>query len=283
MTPTVVRTIPDLRRAVAGLRTGGEGIAMVPTMGALHAGHMALVEAAGRRCDRTLVSIFVNPTQFGPGEDLASYPRHEASDMATLAGHGVDLVFAPDAGEMYPPGFDLAIRVGGPSHGLESEARPHFFAGVATVVAKLLLAALPDEAMFGEKDYQQLLVVRKLVRDLNIPVAVVACPTMREADGLALSSRNAYLSPEERRKAPALHAAMREAAEAIAGGGDADAALARAREAIAAAGFVLDYLELRDAETLEPAAIDRPLRLLAAARLGRTRLIDNVAVEGSTD
>jgi pantoate--beta-alanine ligase len=280
MAPRTVRTIPDLRRALAGSRAGGERIAMVPTMGALHAGHLALVEEAKRRAERTLVSIFVNPAQFGPAEDLATYPREEAGDLAKLAAHGVDLVFAPDAGEIYPPGFDLAIRVGGPSAGLESDARPHFFTGVATVVAKLLTAALPDEAMFGEKDYQQLLVVRKLVRDLNLPVEIVACPTVREADGLALSSRNAYLSDEERRRAPALFSALSEAAAAIGTGGAPAAALARAREALTAAGFAIDYLELRDADSLEPVTdlAGRPLRLLAAARLGATRLIDNVPV-----
>lgn len=283
MAPRTVRTIVELRREMAAWRAAGERVAMVPTMGALHAGHLALVAEARRRADRTLVSIFVNPTQFGPAEDLASYPRDEAGDLAKLVAHGVDLVFAPDAAEMYPPGFDLAIRVGGPTAGLESDVRPHFFAGVATVVAKLLTAALPDEAMFGEKDYQQLKVVEKLVRDLNLPVAIRACPTVREADGLALSSRNAYLTDEERRRAPALYAALAEAAAAIAAGGEPEVALARARKRLDAAGFAIDYVELRDAETLEPVSglVGRPLRLLAAARLGSTRLIDNVGVEAT--
>jgi pantoate--beta-alanine ligase len=281
MAPRTVRTIVELRREMAAWRAAGERVAMVPTMGALHAGHLALVAEARRRADRTLVSIFVNPTQFGPAEDLASYPRDEAGDFAKLVAHGVDLVFAPDAAEMYPPGFDLVIRVGGPSAGLESDVRPHFFAGVATVVAKLLTAALPDEAMFGEKDYQQLKVVEKLVRDLNLPVAIRACPTVREADGLALSSRNAYLTDEERRRAPALYAALGEAAAAIAAGCEPEAALAQARKRLAAAGFAIDYVELRDAQSLEPVSglVGRPLRLLAAARLGSTRLIDNVGVE----
>ena len=281
MAPEVVRTIADLRRAVSKSRAAGERIAMVPTMGALHAGHMALVEAAKERADRTVVSIFVNPTQFGPGEDLASYPRDEACDVAKLTEAGVDLVFAPTASEMYPPGFDLKVAVGGPAHGLESETRPHFFTGVATVVAKLLIAALPDEAIFGEKDYQQFLVIRKLVRDLNIPVEIVACPTIRDPDGLALSSRNAYLSADERQKAPALYGALRAAASAIHAGDSPRSALRRARQELEDSGFTVGYLELRDAETLEPtsAVAGRPLRLLAAARLGRTRLIDNVAVE----
>ena len=265
---------------MAEWRRAGERVALVPTMGALHAGHLALVSAARAQANRVLVSIFVNPAQFAPNEDFAAYPRDEAGDLAKLANAGVDAVFAPEAAEMYPPSFATTVTVGGPSAGLETAFRPHFFTGVATVVAKLLLAALPDAAIFGEKDYQQLLVVWRMVADLGIPVEIIGAPTVREADGLALSSRNAFLSPEERRVAPELHQALEAAAAAIRRGVPTVLALAEAEEHLVQHGFLVDYFELRDAETLAPVT-DRgsePLRLLAAVRLGRTRLIDNIPV-----
>ncbi|CAN5124745.1 pantoate--beta-alanine ligase [soil metagenome] len=279
--PPVDRTIASLRARVAAWRKAGETIAMVPTMGALHEGHLALVRNGRGRAARAVVSIFVNPTQFAANEDFGAYPRAEAADLAKLARVGTDAVFAPSVAEMYPAGFATAISVGGPSAGLETDFRPHFVGGVATVVARLLLACLPDIAIFGEKDYQQLLVIRRMVADLGIPVAIVGHPTLRETDGLAMSSRNAYLSAAERAVAPRLNAALRDAGAAIRASGDAAGALTRARADLAAAGFAVDYVELRNAETLAPVADVRiePLRLIAAARLGKTRLIDNIAVE----
>jgi pantoate--beta-alanine ligase len=255
-------------------------IALVPTMGALHEGHLDLVRAAARIADRVIVSIFVNPTQFAPTEDFAAYPRDEESDLAKLAALGVDAVFAPTVGDMYPEGYATRIAVEGPAQGLESDARPHFFGGVATVVAKLFIACAPDVAMFGEKDYQQLLVVRRMAADLGLPVSIIGHPTVRAEDGLALSSRNAYLSFEERAVAPRLHAALQAAATAIRTGAPAGDALAAARSELEAAGFAVDYVALRNAGTLAEVAdpTSEPLRLLAAARLGRTRLIDNIAV-----
>jgi pantoate--beta-alanine ligase len=253
---------------------------MVPTMGALHEGHLALVREAQRRAERVVVTLFVNPAQFAPTEDLATYPRDEMADARKLADTGADLLFAPEIAEIYPPGFATEVVVKGPAAGLETDFRPHFFAGVATVVTKLLLSGLPDRAFFGEKDYQQLLVVKQLVRDLAIPTEIVGVATVREADGLALSSRNTYLGFEERRKAPLLHATLRAAAARINAGHLTAETLTAARESLAAAGFAVEYLELRNAETL--AAIKDhtagPKRLLVAARLGRTRLIDNIAV-----
>jgi pantoate--beta-alanine ligase len=227
-----------------------------------------------------IVSIFVNPTQFAPTEDFGSYPRGEASDLEKLAPLGVDAVFAPTVPEMYPEGFATRITVEGPALGLESDFRPHFFGGVATVVAKLFIACAPDIAIFGEKDYQQLLVVRRMAADLGLPVTVIGHATVRAADGLALSSRNAYLSPGERATAPRLHAALQSAAAAIRAGAPAAAAIAAARAAIEAAGFTVDYVALRNAETLAEVSDvnSEPLRLLAAAHLGKTRLIDNIAV-----
>ena len=276
----VAREVDALRRAVAGWRARGERIALVPTMGAIHAGHLALVAAARRQCERVVASLFVNPKQFGPAEDFAAYPRNEAADLAAFRGAGVDLVFTPDVAAMYPPGFATAVEVGGVSDGLESAHRPGHFVGVATVVAKLLLQALPDAAFFGEKDYQQLLVVRRLARDLDIPARIEGVPTLREADGLALSSRNVYLSAGERGVAPLLHRVLRDTAAALAEQPNAvGGALARGIAALGAGGFAVDYFELRDAETLAPVTrLAGPARLLAAARLGRTRLIDNVAV-----
>ena len=282
MKPDVVRTIAALRERIGAWRRDDLSIGMVPTMGALHQGHLALVRQAQRETDRVVVTLFVNPTQFAPTEDLASYPRTEEADREKLAPLGVDMLFAPSAGEMYPAGFDTRIVVGGAALGLETDFRPHFFSGVATIVAKLLLAGFPDRAFFGEKDYQQLLVMEQLVRDLKIPTEIVGCHTVREPDGLALSSRNAYLGPDERARAPALHATMQEVAERIAIGAEPDAAVAAGRRALEAAGFAVDYLEIRNAETLASVRDwgAEPLRMLAAARLGRTRLIDNIAVRG---
>jgi pantoate--beta-alanine ligase len=278
--PRVARTAKALRAAVARFRKAGEPVALVPTMGALHEGHLALVRIARKRAKRTVVSIFVNPAQFAPHEDLSSYPRDEKADLRKLSRVAADLVYAPSAEEMYPPGFATRIAVGGPAEGLESVARPHFFGGVATVVAKLFIACAPDIAIFGEKDYQQLLVVRRMSADLGLPVTVVGYPTVRAADGLALSSRNAYLSAEERATAPRLHSALQAAAGAIRAGSPPDDALAAARRDLGDAGFTVDYVALRNADTLAEIADPRaePLRLLAAARLGRTRLIDNIAI-----
>lgn len=276
-----VRDIETLREAVAALRADGGTVALVPTMGALHAGHMALVAAAKRRADHVVASIFVNPTQFGPGEDLSTYPRREASDARMLEEEGVAILWAPDAATMYPNGPEITVRAGSLGSELDGAARPGHFDGVATVVARLFEQVTPDVAVFGEKDYQQLLVIRQMVRELGLPVEIVGVPTQRDADGLALSSRNAYLEEEERRAARALPRALGEAAGAIQRGGGAAEALAGARERLGRAGFdSIDYVELRDAETLAPVdALDRPARLLAAARIGRTRLIDNLAVE----
>ena len=278
--PAVVRSIAELRSRVAGWHAKGERVAMVPTMGALHDGHLSLVEDGFRRADHVVVSIFVNPTQFAPHEDFQTYPRTEGADLDKLAQLGTDLVFAPSAIEMYPLGNATRLEMAGPALGLESDFRPHFFGGVATVVAKLLIACGPDFAIFGEKDYQQLAVVRQMVSDLSLPVSIIGGATVREADGLAMSSRNAYLSAEERAIAPCLYAEMNRVAEVVRAGGDAEAAVAAAREAILAAGFrQFDYLALRNAVTLAaPSEPGEPLRLLAAAWLGRTRLIDNIAV-----
>ncbi|MCW5717273.1 MAG: pantoate--beta-alanine ligase [Bauldia sp.] len=276
--PPTDDTVAAIRARVAAWRAAGERVGFVPTMGALHAGHLALVRTARRSAERVVVSVFVNPTQFAPTEDFGAYPRDLSGDLSKLASVEADAVFAPTTTEMYPQGFATQVSVGGPAIGLETDFRPHFFAGVATVVAKLLIAVGPDVAVFGEKDFQQFLVVRRLVADLRLPVEVVGHPIEREADGLALSSRNAYLSPEERATAPEIYAALAEAALAIRSGTDAQAALSAARGRLAASGFVVDYVELRNAEDLSPAETPPhgPLRLLAAARLGRTRLIDNI-------
>lgn len=280
----IARTIADLRRRVALWRRGEQRIGLVPTMGALHDGHLALVRAARAECDRVVVSIFVNPRQFAPNEDLGSYPRREAADLEMLRSSGVDAVFMPPVAEIYPPGFATTIRVTGLTEGLCGAHRAGHFDGVATVVAKLLIQSLPDVAYFGEKDYQQLTVVRRLARDLDLPVRIAGIPTVREADGLALSSRNVYLSPEQRRIAPELARALRSAAEALTQDPTAVAAeLARASATLQKAGFAVEYVEVRQADTLAPVAaeITAPSRVLAAARLGRTRLIDNVPVPSS--
>ena len=277
----VLRAVPALRRAVLQWRQAGEKIALVPTMGALHAGHIALARAAKRRAPRVIVSIFVNPAQFTPGEDLASYPRSMRSDLATLDRLAVDLAWAPSTQAMYPAGFATRVVPAGPAMaGLEDKFRPHFFAGVATVVAKLLIQCAPDFAMFGEKDYQQLKVVGRMARDLDLPTRIVAVPTVREKDGLALSSRNAYLSEREREVAPTLYRVLKECAERIANGESLARVLDEGAQAIERVGFMLDYLEAREADTLAPIGSrnESRIRLLAAARLGRTRLIDNVAV-----
>jgi pantoate--beta-alanine ligase len=257
-------------------------VALVPTMGALHAGHIALVDAARSRGAQAVVSIFVNPTQFGPNEDLDAYPRREAADVAMLEGAGAALLWAPDVAMMYPAGFATGIAVSGVSERWDGAARPGHFAGVATVVAKLLLQVRPDIALFGEKDYQQLAVIRRMVADLDMGIEIVGVPTQRDDDGLALSSRNAYLAPDERVAALALPRALGEAKATIEKGGDIAPALAAAVARLARAGFdPIDYVALVDAATLEPIErLDAPARLLAAARLGRTRLIDNLAVGG---
>ena len=279
--PPVVRTLPALHRALARLRQAHRTIALVPTMGALHQGHLALVRLGRRRAQSVIVSIFVNPAQFAPSEDLASYPRNLAADLAALAGAGADLAWVPATDTMYPPGFATQIVPGGPaSVALEDKFRPHFFAGVATVVAKLLLQCRPDIAIFGEKDYQQLKVVTTLARDLDLPVKILGAPIVRESDGLAMSSRNAYLSAGERAIAPTLHRVLADCADKIASGAELAGVIAQGRAAIEHAGFVLDYLEARHAETLASigSVKDGPIRLLVAARLGKTRLIDNVGV-----
>jgi len=277
----IVRELEALREAVAALREEGGTIAFVPTMGALHAGHIALVEEARRRASRVVVSIFVNPTQFGPNEDLSRYPRREASDAQMLDAAGADLLWAPDVATMYPDGPNITVRAGPLGDELDGAARPGHFDGVATVVARLFDQVRPDVALFGEKDFQQLLVIRRMVDELALPVEIVGVPTQRDADGLALSSRNLYLDAEERLAARALPRALGEAAAAMLAGGDVAEALAAAREKLTKAGFdPVDYVELRDTETLAPVeTIGRPARLLAAARIGRTRLIDNLAVD----
>jgi pantoate--beta-alanine ligase len=276
----IVRDIETLREAVAELREAGGSIALVPTMGALHAGHMALVAEARRRGHRAVASIFVNPKQFGANEDLSTYPRREAADAHMLEEGGCALLWAPEAATMYPEGFATNVSVAGISADLDGAARPGHFDGVATVVLKLFNQVLPDAALFGEKDYQQLAVIRRMVRDIDLAIEIVGVPTQRDADGVALSSRNLYLSDEERRSAHALPRALGEAASAIQAGAPVAEVLAAARDKLAVAGFdPIDYVELRDAETLAPASsLDRPARLLAAARIGRTRLIDNLPV-----
>ena len=276
----IIREIDALRSEVATLRASGGRIALVPTMGALHAGHMGLVREARRHGDHVVASIFVNPKQFGPTEDLARYPRREVEDAEMLRAEGCAILWAPDAATMYPEGHATNVSVGGVSEGLDGAARPGHFDGVATVVAKLFGQVRPDVALFGEKDYQQLAVIRRLVRDLDTGIEIVGVPTQRDADGLALSSRNAYLSPEERVRARALPRALVEAAAAMCDGDAVADILSRARASLRSAGFdQIDYVALCDADTLQPLdRLDRPARLLAAARIGGTRLIDNIEV-----
>jgi pantoate--beta-alanine ligase len=279
--PRVVRTVPALRRALDGLRVRKATTALVPTMGALHDGHVSLVRLAQHRATRVIVSIFVNPTQFAPTEDFGSYPRTWKSDVARLAAENVDLIWHPDVKVMYPEGFATRIVPEGPATaGLEDRFRPHFFGGVATVVGKLFTQCRPDFAIFGEKDFQQLRVVTQMARDLDLGVKVIGSKTVRERDGLAMSSRNVYLSPEERRVAPELYRTMKECAKRLRGGEAIEPVMERGAKLITNAGFNVDYLEVRHAETLAPITSieDGPMRMLVAARLGATRLIDNIAV-----
>ena len=279
--PTIARTIATLDRAIGKFRAAGQTLALVPTMGALHAGHIALVRRARRKADRVVVSIFVNPAQFAPHEDFSTYPRPFDADVAALRDLEVDLVWAPQLDVMYPPQFATRIVVKGPAEAdLEDRFRPHFFGGVATVVAKLFTQCRPDYAMFGEKDYQQLKTVTRMARDLDLRVEVVGIPTVREKDGLALSSRNTYLDARERAVAPSLYRVLSASAARIAAGEPIAKVVSEGAIELEAAGFALDYLEARHAETLARVETreDGPLRLLVAARLGKTRLIDNVAV-----
>jgi pantoate--beta-alanine ligase len=273
-----VRTVKELRAEIAKWREAGETVALVPTMGALHAGHLSLIGIAKNRATRIVASIFVNPAQFGPKEDFKRYPRDEAGDLAKLAEAGVDLVYIPDTADMYPQGFATKVTLPSLTEDLCGAARPNHFEGVATVVTKLLLQCAPDVAVFGEKDYQQLLVIKRLVRDLNIPVQIVAGPIVREEDGLALSSRNGYLSAAERKTAPILHQVLSEAAAALANGEGCDAATSAGRFKLEGNGFRVDYVAVRDPETLAPlfGPIRGPARVMGAAYLGTTRLIDNV-------
>jgi pantoate--beta-alanine ligase len=277
----LVHTVSDMRARIALWRARGDGVALVPTMGALHAGHASLVEEARKYAPRVVVTVFVNPKQFAAGEDFGKYPRTLPGDLERLASVAADLCFAPSVEDMYPDGFATNVSMTGPAKvDLEDRFRPTHFDGVATVVTKLLNQAQADVAVFGEKDYQQLLVIRRLARDLDIATEIRAAPTLRESDGLALSSRNVYLSPEERAAAPAIHRALTRAAERIRSGEEIGHAMAEGYETLVGAGFALDYFEARHAETLARIVTlqDGPVRLLAAAKLGATRLIDNIAV-----
>ena len=279
--PMVTRTVPALRRAMEGLRVRRATVALVPTMGALHDGHVSLVRLARKRARKVVVSIFVNPTQFAPTEDFGSYPRTWKADLEKLAAENVDLIWHPDVKSMYPEGFATRISPEGPATvGLEDRFRPHFFGGVATVVGKLFTQVRPDVAIFGEKDFQQLRVVTQMARDLDLGVKVIGSKTVRERDGLAMSSRNVYLSAEERRIAPTLYKAMKAGAARIRAGENIAAVLKAGEEMIRSAGFVVDYFEARHAETLAPVGSleEGPIRMLVAAKLGTTRLIDNIAV-----
>jgi pantoate--beta-alanine ligase len=282
MSLPIARTVADLRAQVGAWKAQGLRVGLVPTMGALHEGHLSLARLAGERADRVVASLFVNPTQFAPHEDYDAYPRDEARDAALLEAAGCGLLFAPTVAEMYVPGASTTVTVSGVSEPLDGAARPGHFAGVATVVTKLLLQCGPDVAVFGEKDYQQLQVIRRLVLDLDIPVEIVGGPIVRAEDGLALSSRNAYLTPAERAAAPALSRALAHAVERLHAGARVSEAEAEALAALKAAGFArIDYVEVRGADDLArfgPGPVDGPARVLAAAALGRTRLIDNMAV-----
>jgi len=276
--PPVVRTVADLRKQVAAWKREGHKVGLVPTMGALHNGHLELVRSVLKTADRVIASVFVNPIQFGPNEDLDAYPRMEAQDREKLASVGAHLLYAPTVSEMYPNGFASKVDVSGVSEGLCGGSRPGHFSGVATVVTKFLLQAAPDVAAFGEKDYQQLQVIKRLVQDLDIPVEIKGVPIVREEDGLALSSRNGYLSTEQRGIAPALYKVLQSTSTAIAQGTPVSDALAAGEQDLLNAGFdAVDYLELRCASSLVPMeAFDRPSCILVAARLGTTRLIDNL-------
>jgi pantoate--beta-alanine ligase len=276
----IINRLDSLRKAIVDLRTDGAAVALVPTMGALHRGHLALVKEAKKHADHVIISIFVNPTQFGPNEDLDAYPRTLDADAKLLEPFDVDIIWAPFVHEVYPDGFVTSMHVEGPANGFCGGARPGHFDGVALVVTKLFNQTGADIACFGEKDWQQLAVIRQCMRDLDIDIKIVGVPTMRDSDGLALSSRNAYLSVEERKAAVALPQAMQAAIARIKAGKDVATALDDARNTILSSGFSsIDYLELADAQTLEPVIKpeERPLRMLAAARIGKTRLIDNFA------
>ena len=277
--PTV-RTVSELRRVVAAWHSAGERVALVPTMGALHRGHLALVERGRGHCPRVVASLFVNPTQFGPNEDFARYPRDEAADAALLAGVGCDLLYAPNVAQMYPAGFATTVTPGPIAERQCGPFRPGHFAGVATVVSKLLLQSKSDVALFGEKDFQQLQVIRRVARDLDIPVEIEGVPTVRDSDGLALSSRNVYLSPEQRTVAPTLYGTLREMARRLEAGEEVGSVAADGLARLQRAGFTsIDYLDIADADTLEARGrLDRAGRILSAVWLGKTRLIDNVAV-----
>jgi pantoate--beta-alanine ligase len=280
MTAEIVTSISELRARIAAWRADGARIGLVPTMGALHEGHLSLVREIGNTAQKVVVSIFVNPTQFAPHEDFDRYPRNLESDRAKLAGTPADAIFAPTVAEMYPEGFATKVEVGGPSEGLESDFRPHFFGGVATVVSKLLLAAMPDAAIFGEKDYQQLLVIRRMVRDLGLAIDIPGGAILREKDGLAMSSRNAYLKPNERVVAGRLNVILAEAIELAKSGSEIAGIETDAANGLLRAGFSsVDYVAIRDAETLKRIdTLARPARILAAAKIGATRLIDNMAL-----
>ena len=280
-TPVIVRTLPHLRRALADLRGRKATTALVPTMGALHDGHLALVRTAKLRADKVMVSIFVNPAQFAPHEDFGSYPRTWKSDIAKLAAEKVDLIWNPDVATMYPDGFATRITPEGPAiAGLEDKFRPHFFGGVATVVGKLFAQCRPDVALFGQKDYQQLKVVTRMALDLDLGVKVIGMTTVRERDGLAMSSRNVYLTPADRQTATVLYRVIKDSKKRLRAGDDLATVMAAGTQTIAAAGFKVDYFEARHAETLAPVtSVDNgPVRLLVAAKIGQTRLIDNAAV-----
>ena len=276
----IVEEIIKLRLSISAWKSEEKSVALVPTMGALHEGHLSLVRLAKEKAERVVVSIFVNPAQFAPNEDFDSYPRTREDDVAMLRALGVDLVFAPSRAEVYPDDFSTSVKVTGISEGLCGASRPHFFGGVATVVAKLLNQCQADYAIFGEKDYQQLLVIRRMARDLDINTTILGGPIVREKDGLAMSSRNAYLSKAQRNAASALFATLSETAKELADGSDIEGALSMAKKRLKEAGFKLDYLEVRNSQDLSPidGAVSEPARVFAAAYLGETRLIDNVAI-----
>jgi pantoate--beta-alanine ligase len=276
----VVRTLRDLRAAVRRWRRKGNTIALVPTMGALHPGHLSLVKLARKRANRVVVSIFVNPTQFGPNEDYEAYPRDEQGDWQMLGDAKADLLYAPDVSEIYPDDFSTRVEVIGITSGLEGASRPRHFAGVTTVVTKLFMQCLPDFAVFGEKDYQQLLVIRQLVKDLDMPITILSAPTLREEDGLALSSRNAYMDGTARSIAPRFHAVLDEVAKDLSEGRPTHEATFLGRDWLEGAGFRVDYLEVRDAANFMPVGrlVTVPSRILGAVQLGNVRLIDNVPV-----
>lgn len=280
--PRIVRTRNELRHCVAEWRSQALSVALAPTMGALHAGHLSLVSLASRHADRVVVSVFVNPAQFAPHEDFSAYPRDEVGDSGLLARVGCDVMYAPPVGEIYPDGFSTSVTVAGVSAGMEGAARPSHFVGVATVVAKLMIQAGPDLAVFGEKDYQQLQVIRRMVRDLDLPVRILAGAIVRDSDGLALSSRNANLTSRQRAVAPGLHRTLIATGEGLSAGQRVEVAEAMAREALVQVGFdAVDYVEVRSPESLDrlgPGPLTEPGRLLAVARLGQTRLLDNIAV-----